>query len=145
MIEMGLLTDLVIANEADATNIANSHYPLDDFTGIDIKGVDSVKLTTLHSILSGEEFKDLLAQYNPIASASDDGPWVFVLPADLVARLANLDEAELADTAAKWGNTEEFQLDGWSQSNVTDVLRGIAHLARQASDQGKHIFAWMSL
>jgi hypothetical protein len=145
MIKMGVLTDLVIGNEEDATTIANLHYPLGEFTGIDIKGVDTVKLTTLHSILSAEAFKDLLAQYNPIASASEDGPWVFVLPADLVARLAGLDDTEITDTAARWGNTEEFQLDGWSQTNVTDVLRGMAHLARQASAQEKRIFVWMSL
>jgi hypothetical protein len=142
---MGVLTDLVIADEGDAMSIANSQYPLGQFSGIDIKGVDSVKLTKLHSFLSGTTFKELLIQYDPVAEASEDGPWVFILPTDLVDRLASLDEAGIASIATKWGNTEEFRLDKWSQSAVSDVLNRIANLARQASAQHKCIFAWMSL
>ena len=142
---MGVLTDLVIADEDDANRIAHSQYPLGEFTGIDIKGIDSVKLTTLHSILSGMPFEDLLAQYKPVIEASEDGPWVFLLPNDIVERLANLDESGITNISDQWGITEEFQLDRWSQNDVTTVLNDIVNLTRQASAQGKHVFAWMSL
>ena len=142
---MGMLTDFVIAEENDSNRIANSQYLLDEFTGIDIKGVDPVKLATLHSILSDRSFKDLLAQYNPVAEASEDGPWVFLLPNDVVQRLANLDEQQITEVASQWGKTEEFQLDRWSQNDVTAVLNNIVALTRQASVQGKRVFAWMSL
>ncbi len=142
---MGVLTDLVIAEERDAAHIATLKYPLSEFAGIDIKGVDSVKLTTLHSILSGMPFKDLLVQYDPVAEASEDGPWVFLLPTDLVGMLAGLGEAEIVNIASQWGNTEEFQLEKWSQNDVAVVLSNIANLARQASVQGKRVLAWMSL
>lgn len=142
---MGVLTDLVIANEDDAMQIANSQHPLGEFTGIDMKGVDSVKLTMLHSILSGQSWKDLLSQYDPVAEASEDGPWVFLLPTELVHSLAGLDEPGIMNIADQWAKTEEFRLDNWSLEDVTAALRDIANLARQASDQGKRVLAWMSL
>jgi hypothetical protein len=142
---MGVLTDLVIAEEHDAAHIATSKYPLGEFTGIAIKGVNSVKLATLHSILSGMPFKDLLVHYAPVAEASEEGPWVFLLPTDLVGKLANLSEAEIVNIAAQWGNTKEFQLDKWSQTDVAAVLGNIANLARKASAQEKRVLAWMSL
>jgi hypothetical protein len=45
---MGLLTDLVLANEADAPKIAASLRPTNIYPGLEMKGVDVVKLTTLH-------------------------------------------------------------------------------------------------
>jgi len=142
---MGVLTDLVIADESDSARIANSQYPLGEFTGIDVKGVDLVKLTTLYSILAGAPFKDVLPQYTQAAEASEDGPWVFLLSTDFVDKLANLGESEIVDIAGRWAKTEEFQLDGWSQNDVTVVLSDIAKLARQASAQNKRVLAWMCL
>ncbi len=39
---MGVLTNLVIADESNANRLVSSHFPLGKFTGIDIKGVDPV-------------------------------------------------------------------------------------------------------
>lgn len=142
---MGILTDLLIADEDDATQIANSQYPLGEFTGIDLKGIDSVKLTMLHSILSGVSWEDLQSQYIPIAEGSDDGPWVFLLPKDLIDNLTKLDQSGVIQIGSQWGKTEEFQLDKWKQEDVITILQKIVQLARQAANQGKRIFMRMSL
>jgi hypothetical protein len=44
-------------------------------------------------------------------SASDQGPWVFRIPHELVARLAALSSAERGRAASRWAKTEEFALD----------------------------------
>jgi hypothetical protein len=142
---MGVLTDLVMADEQEANRIAESHYPLGEYPGIDIKGIDSVKLNVLHGILTSKTFEELLPQYDPIAEASEEGPWVFLLPHELVELLSLLDDVEVKEVAMKWGGTEEFQLAGWDQPAVIEVLKAIADLARRSVSEKKHLFAWMSL
>jgi hypothetical protein len=87
---MGVLSDLVVAPAGDAERIGRSQIPSKEFGGIDIKGIDSVKFGTLHSILTGRSFEELLPEYEPVVTVSDDGPWVFQIPSDLVTRLAGL-------------------------------------------------------
>ena len=50
---MGVLSDLVVAPVGDAERIGHADAPAAEFGGIDIKGIDSVKFGTLHSILTG--------------------------------------------------------------------------------------------
>jgi hypothetical protein len=142
---MGVLTDLIMADEGDAEKIVESHYPLGEYPGVDIKGIDSVKLNTFHGILTGKSFEELLPQYSPVAEASEEGPWVFMLPVELVERLSQLDDTSVEETAVKWGTTEEFTLAGWDQSAIVTVLGEIVNLARRATSEGKRLFAWMSL
>jgi hypothetical protein len=73
---MGVLTDLILADEHEGKRIAESHYSLDEYSGIDVKGIDSVKLSTLHGILTGKTFEELFPQYDPVTEASEEGPWV---------------------------------------------------------------------
>ena len=91
---MGVLSDLVIAPAGAAAAICRSTTPARDFGGVDIKGIDTIKLSLLHAQLTGEDVDSLLPAYDPIVSASDDGPWVFMLPVAFVQRLATLGGTE---------------------------------------------------
>ncbi|HEV7704566.1 MAG TPA: hypothetical protein VGO46_09750 [Gemmatimonadaceae bacterium] len=139
------MTDLVVAASGDAERIGKSESPAEEFDGIDIKGIDAVKFGTLHSILTGRSFDDLQPEYEPVVSVSDDGPWVVRLPSDFVARLAALTGAEKQAAVSKWAATEEFELDGWTESDVTEAFDEIAVLARKAKDAGLSLFLWESL
>jgi len=142
---MGVLNDLVVAASGDAERIARAESPAADFGGIDIKGIDSVKFGMLHSILTGRSFEDLLPEYEPVVSVSDDGPWVFRLPSDFVARLATLAGDDKQAVVSKWAATEEFVLDRWTASDVAEAFDDIALLARKADDAGHSLFLWESL
>ena len=91
---MGVLSDLVLASESDVERIGESRVPSQDFPGIDVKGIDTIKLGTLHSFLTGKDFDSLLPEYDPVLSVSEEGPWVFRVPGELAAALANLPDAE---------------------------------------------------
>lgn len=142
---MGVLSDLVIAPANEAEHVAQAAVPSEVFNGIDIKGVDSVKFATLHSILTGRSFDDLLPIYEPVVTVSDEGPWVFQIPPDLVALLAALDDAGKTGIAQQWATTEEFVLDCWSADDVASVLNDISSLARKAVESDQALFLWMSM
>jgi hypothetical protein len=114
------------------------------FGGIDIKGIDSVKFGTLQSIMTGRSFEELLPLYEP-TSKSDEGPWVFCLPRELVTQLAALPEGERKRIAELWARTEEFVLDRWDVPDVSSVLDSVCELARQAIAAKQALFLWMCL
>jgi hypothetical protein len=136
---------LVAGTNADIERIGESQTPSRDFDGIDIKGIDTVKLGTLHSILTGEEFETLLPQYDPVYESSEEGPWVFQIPDGFTSRLASLSPAERTAVADQWAATEEFALDGWSPSDVGASLDAICALAASAGSSERSLFLWMSL
>lgn len=142
---MGVLSDLVAAPATDADRIAHAVNPAAEFAGLDIKGIDSVKFGTLHAILTGRSFEELLPEYDPVVTVSDDGPWLFRLPTELVVRLASLSGGDARGVVSRWAATEEFALDGWSATDVERALDEIVALARKGLDAGHSLFLWMSL
>ena len=142
---MGVLSDLVVAPGGDAERIGRAQSPAAEFGGIDIKGIDSVKFGMLHSILTGRSFEELLPEYEPVVMVSDEGPWVFRIPPDLVTRLATLAGEDKQVAVSRWAATEGFALDRWPASEVAQAFDAIASLARKAEGAGHALFLWLSL
>lgn len=142
---MGVLSDLVVAPAGDAERIGRARVPVAELGGIDIKGIDLVKFGMLHSILTERPFKQVLSEYNPIVTVSDEGPWVFQIPSDLVTRLATLDGEDQRNAVTRWAATEEFARDRWPASAVAQAFEGIVSLARKAEDAGHSLFLRMTL
>lgn len=141
---MGVLSDIVVAGHSDADAILAMDVPSEQLPGADVKGIDTIKLATLESILTGQPY-EAVETHDPVASASDDGPWVFALRPTLVAALADASDPVLATTATAWAETEEFQLDGWPLEVVSSVLEDLRRLAKLATADDKQLFLWMSL
>jgi hypothetical protein len=140
---MGVLSDLVVAPEADAAVVAGSMNPAAQFGGIDIKGISSVNFGVLHSILIGRPFKELLPQYKPLISLSSEGPWVFRIPQDLVVQLAGMSDHERHRVGDLWARTDEFLGAGWTQPEVAEAFESICALARNAVESKNALFLWM--
>lgn len=49
---------------------------------------------------------------------SDDGPWVYVIPDQLVDKLAGLDAERRTEVANAWASEQEFRRDGWEGTTV---------------------------
>lgn len=146
---MGVLTDFVVAPISDATLVGETSVPSEEFDGIDAKGIDQVRMGTLYAILSGTEYDPafLVDESSFVYSGSDDGPWVQVVPEDMVARLAAMTDQSVSDVAKTWGSTEEFEpaYSSWSEHDIRTFLAGIAGLARRALAETKALFMWTSL
>src|SRR5262249_15187733 len=115
---------------------------------VEAKGIDTVKLTKLHSVLTAQPFDPKFIGSDALRfEASEDGPWVFQVPADLVGRLAQLGAGELTSVANEWSKIEEFsaKYDNWPAAAVHVVLTGLTALCRKAVAENKVVFLWMSL
>ena len=140
---MGSLADLLIALYSDAPAIVASEYPLGTFKGINVDGLDPLKLAALHSLFTAKDFSDLLEHYQPIAEASASGPWLIKFPDELITFLADIAPQNYASTAAKWASTDQLQEEGWSEQDAEQFLTRIAYFAQTAAFEGKAIFLWI--
>lgn len=143
---MGVLTDIVVASEAEAGAVGRASVPSQQWPGMDAKGIDQIKLGMLLSLLSGEPYRDsLVDEFTFLWEQSDDGPWVYRIPPCLVDRLSQLQGPELQRVAQEWARIEEFRLVNWKPADVEAVLRALVGLAEQARSQGKDLLMWMCL
>src|SRR4051794_18812790 len=127
---MGVLTDFAVADRADAQRVCASACPSRDFAGLEAKGIDTIKLGTLHAVLTGSEFNPSFINDSLFCSGGEGGPWVFEVPSDLVQRLARLTDRERQAGGEKWAATEEFspKYENWPSELVQEVLRDLAAL-----------------
>jgi hypothetical protein len=143
---MGVLTDFVVVDRLDAQRVCDSMCPSRDFAGMDAKGIDTVKLGTLHSVLTGDKFNPSFIS-ETVCSGGDEGPWVFEVPPDLVHRVAKLDAPQVALVGKKWAATEEFssKYSNWPVEAVQQMLQELVTLCNRAVDEGKAVLMWMCL
>lgn len=148
---MGVLSDIIIAdrNEASAINAAGGTH-LKQWPCLESKGIDTVKLGTLYQIVHDRSLDDMnffakFMQDAVLDQPSDDGPWVFLIPPELMSAVAEFDEARTEAVATKWAATDEFKLDRWQFEDVEEYLQSLVSHARKARDAGKSLLLWTSL
>lgn len=143
---MGVLTDIVVADATEAANVAADSQHIQTWPGVDAKGVDSVKLAILWAMLANNPSKaNAGTDFETLHETSDEGPWVFRVPEELVQLLAALDDAGVASTGAAWAKAEEFVLDGWNAAAVRSILCDLRTLARDTVAKRRDMLMWMSL
>jgi len=140
---MGSNADLIIALSSDAPAIVASEYPLGTFKGINIDGLDPLKLAALHSLLTADDFSDLLEHYQPVAEASASGPWLIKFPDELITLLADLAPQDHASITAQWASTDQVQGEGWSEQDTEQFFARIVHFSQTAAYEGKDVFLWI--
>jgi hypothetical protein len=135
---------LLVAPLTDAPRVAASGFP-DDTTALDVGGLDSAAFMSLHARALCIAWEPLLPAYDPVASASERGPWVFGIPEQLRDHLARLDEQGVRELAEHWSQCEELQDDGVSDTEAHEFLSGAAALARKAGASRESLLLWLSL
>jgi hypothetical protein len=140
---MGSLADLIIAVSEDVPAIIASEYPLGTFKGINVDGLDPLKLAALHSLLTADDFDHLLEHYKPIAESSASGPWLIKLPDELIAYLADLAPQDHETTAAKWASTDQAQKEEWSEEDAVQFLGRLVHFSQTSAFEGKNVYLWI--
>ena len=139
---MGLLTNIVAAEEDEYAAIGESLRPVDEWSGIERRGIDTAKVATLHCLLTGEEFEEAISAYEPVYVA-DEGAVVLRLADEVMERLATLDEEALELVASELAATEEYEMEQWEPEDVQALVMDMAELARLAESQGQVLFVWM--
>lgn len=139
---MGLLTNIVAAEEDEFAAIGESLRPVDEWSGIERRGIDTAKIATLHCLLTGDEFEQALSLYEPVYASMEDA-LVLRLADEVTEKLATLDEDALERVAEELAATEEFELEQWDADEVQDMVMALAELAQIAESQGQALFVWM--
>ncbi len=137
---MDTLADLIVAGLDEAPAVLASEYPLGTYQGVNVDGLDPLKVAALHSRLAQREFDAVLVEYNPMAEASPSGPWLVRLPAELITALAGIAPQDIPEAAAAWATTEPLRQEGWSGQQAEKYLARVSHFARQAAFDKKEVF-----
>jgi len=138
---MGILTNIVAADEDELESIVDSLRPVDQWSGIEKRGIDTAKIATLHSLLTGDEFDLAVSLYEPVAGG--EAAIVLRLADEVLEKLAGYEEDALDAVAAELAATEEFEFEGWDEEEVHTLVLELADLARIADSQGQVMFVWM--
>jgi len=142
---MSALTDFVVLPDADLTRLAAARSPAAELGGVHLKGIDPVKVAQLHAILTGRPIRDVFAAYDPVVSVSEEGPWIFRLPVELVNRLAAVGTEESEGAVARWAASEEVVLDRMTPDQMAEAFRALMTLAQRAESAGQSVFLWLSV
>jgi hypothetical protein len=138
-------SQIVVASETDANQIAQSLNPVSNYSGVACKGIDPVKLGQLHALLEPMDVMKAIMLYDPGFQASDDGPFVTIFPQEAVSKIARLSWLASFNIAQEWATKEEFLLDRWSSFQVVTFFYKLRRLARQAVSRKKGLVLWVSL
>lgn len=140
---MGLLVNIVTAEEDELEAIGESQHPVEEWSGLEAREIDTAKLATLHCLLSGDGFEDALGAYEPVYAAGDEGALVLRIPDDIAAKLALLEDEAVEQVGEELAATEEFEMTGWPVEEVQALVELLSDLARLAESQGQVMFVWM--
>jgi hypothetical protein len=139
---LGILTNIVAAEEDEIAAIGESLRPVDEWSGLERRGIDTAKIATLHCLLTGDEFEEAIGAYEPVY-VGDEGAVVLRIADEVMERLASLDEDALELVAEELAATEEYELEQWEAEDVQALVMELADLARLADSQGQAMFVWM--
>ena len=136
---MAILTDFVIAPEAEAKAVLAQPSPTRRWPGVEAKSIDIIRLASLKFILDGQALDDnAVVSYSErfifLASSADDESHVVRVPSELIEALSKLPNDKVRPIASAWLQTDEFQMDGWwKEEDLFEVVSRLRSLAVEAS------------
>ncbi len=139
---MALITYFVAADEDEFAAVAESMCPLDEWSGIEGKGLDTTKITMLHCLVTGDEYDLSLSLHEP-ACVAEEGTIVVRIAERVLEKMAAYDAEILSQLADELAATEVFEIEAWPVEAVHTLLIDLAGLARLAESQGQALFAWL--
>jgi hypothetical protein len=141
---MEIVTQVVAAEEDEFPAVGDSINPVNEWSGIEAPGLDTIKIATLHSLLTSDPLQVALDLYEPVYVAESETV-VLRIADELMEKLATLDEDELENIAIEVAATDEFETGQWNIEDVQEQLILLGDLAQLAESQGQVLFVWMCL
>lgn len=143
---MEFMTFVVAAEEDEYPDVARSASPLNEWSGIEAPGLDTAKVATLHSLLTGDSLQTALDLYEPVFVAEGDEETIVLRVEDeMLEELALLDDEALENVAGELAATEVYESEGVETDDLLDSLAALAELAQLAESQDQKLFVWIRL
>lgn len=139
---METVTNIVAAEEDEYAAIGESVAPLDEWSGIEAPGLDTMKVATLHCLLTGDPLQMALDRYEPVY-VSEAETTVLRIPDEVLEKLAALDEDALESVASELAATEEYEAAQSDPEDLLAQLSELSELAQLAESQGQSLFVWI--
>lgn len=140
---MGILVYIVAAEEDEIPSVGESLEPLEEWSGIARRDLDTAKIVMLHCLVTGEELDLALSLYEPVYVAEESGTVVLRLADEALEKLAGFDEEALQRVGEELAATGEFEMEQWDEEEVLALVMDLADLARLAEAQGQMLLVWM--
>ena len=139
---MAFVTVVVAAEEDESASVGDALQPLNEWSGIEIPGLDIPKIAMLHCLLTGDLLDVALDVYEPVyVSASNS--IVLRVAGEMSEKLASVDEEALDAIATELVATGDFESEHWDTEDALDMLNELVGLAQLAESQGQVLFVWM--
>jgi len=141
---MEFVTHIIAAEEEECAAVGESNSPLDEWSGIEAPGLDTMKLAMLHCIFTGDSLQMALDLYEPIYVAESETVMLRIAD-ECLNKLAVLGDSALEEVAGELVATEEYENDQRGAEDILAYLTELTELAQLADSQGQVLFVWMSL
>src|SRR5262245_33513025 len=139
---MSVLSDFIIATEAQAQEYGRSQSGVPASDVLELKGLTLVELSTLWALMRGEVWSDALLDAFPAVPTGDGSDSSMTeLPAEFLAKLTGLDY-DLDKVAGQWAATEEMGCDALS---ARTLISDLARFAGQAHKTNQSVYLWNSV
>jgi len=143
---MEFLTCVVAAEEDEYSDIGQSNTPLNEWSGIESPGLDTTKIATLHSLLTGDSLQMALDLYEPVfVTEGDDETLVLRIDGEMMEELALLDDEAVENIAGELVATEVYEHEEADPEEIQAFLSALSELAQLAESQGQSLFVWIKL
>ncbi|MDR1936105.1 MAG: hypothetical protein LBS49_11115, partial [Candidatus Accumulibacter sp.] len=112
--------------------------PLDLWSGVESPGLDTVKLATLHALLTGDSLQAALDRYEPaLVSSANEEILVLRVADEMLEQLALLDEETMETVAGELAATGVYEEEDADPDELLYFLTALAELAQLADSQGQ--------
>jgi len=134
-----MLTDLIAAKSNEAEAIVKTVGLDTGWPTLAARSVDQIKLSSLALLLNGKDANtgtvvEYAKSFRLLANGGDMGPWVVLVPSDLVAGLVDMQDDRISEVAQAWASTQELKLDRWSAAKAAEFLSELKRFATAAKD-----------
>jgi len=145
-----MLIDLIAATAEEAEAIMSTPGHANVWPTLEARTVDQIKLASLAFILEGkppenEAVTAYVKGFRKLANGGEEGPWIDLVPSDLVEGLALLSDDQIAAAAKAWASTEAAKRDRWNAKDVEPLLRELSAFAGSARAQQREVLLWACL
>jgi hypothetical protein len=136
----------VAAEEDEYPAIGLSDSPLNDWSGVEAPGLDTTRLATLHSLLTGDSLQSALDRYEPVFVSPEEAETIVLrVDGEMFEELVELDDESMENVAVELAATESYDDEPQEPEDVQMFLSAFVDLAHLAESQGQRLFVWIKL
>jgi hypothetical protein len=130
---MGVFSYVVVANLDDAEELLGAADPLERFPGYGEKALDPARWAALARVIGFEpsSAQQMIASAPLAQREEDEGPWVFGIPPELLARVGQVQSTAIDTIARAWVDADRIIALG-GVDYAREALRRLIDVAQRA-------------